>query len=133
MVGHNDGERLAVALFVLIAESHLAVAVGVATGNGNGELAALIRRTGAVVVVLVGNGRNHALYGRLVLCQQDGNSSLIGIVQNTAVGQANGDAAALVQRHLGVGNGIFGVGIGDDYQIAAHDGLTLGIDSSGQI
>ena len=122
---HFDGQRPAVAVRVLIARRGLAVLVGLTAAGGNSELTDLIGLTGGVVIILVCNGNAHARYSALVLDQLHGDGGLVCVVQQAAIGQADGDRIILVECHGGVCYGVLGVGIGDGHKVAAHNGLTL--------
>ena len=120
-----DGQRPAVAVRVLIASSDLAVLVGLTAAGGNGDLTCLVRLIGSIIVILVCNGNAHVRHSGLVLDKLHGHGGLVGVVQQAAIGQADGDAVVLMERHGSIGNRILGVGIGDGHKVAAHNGLTL--------
>ena len=122
---HLDGQRPTVAVRVLIASSDLAVLVGLTAAGGNGDLARGVGLTGGVVIILVCNGNAHARYSALVLDELHGDGGLVCVVQQAAIGQADGDRIILMERHGGVCYGILGVGIGDGHKVATHNGLTL--------
>ena len=120
-----DGQRPAVAVRILIASSDLAVLVGLTAAGGDGDLTCLVRLIGSIIVILVCNGNAHIRHSGLVLDKLHGHGGLVGIVQQAAVRQADGDAVILVERDSGVCHGILGIGIRDGHKVAAHNGLTL--------
>ena len=118
-----DGQGPAVTVCILIATGDLAVLIGLATAGGNGDLARGVGLTGGIVIILVCNGNAHARYSALILDKLHGDGRLVGIVQQAAIRQADGDAVVFAKRHGSVRDGVLGVGIGDSHEIAAHDGL----------
>ena len=120
-----DGQRPAVAVRVLIASSDLAVLVGLTAAGGNGDLTCLVGLACGIVVVLIRDGNTHIRHGGLVLNKLHGHGGLVGVVQQAAIGQADGDAVILVERNGGVCHGIFGIGIRDGHKITAYNGFTL--------
>ena len=77
--------------------------------------------------MLVSHSNEHTLHGALILGEQDSHGSLVGIVQLAGIGQTDGQGIVRMEGHGGIGNGVLGVGICDDHQIAAHNGLTLAV------
>ena len=61
----------------------------------------------------------------LSLDKLHGDSGLVCVVQQTAVRQADGNAAVLVEHNGGICDGILGVGIGDGDEITAYDSFAL--------
>ena len=120
-----DGQRPAVAVRVLIASSDLAVLVGLTAAGGDGDLTCLVGLAGGVVVILIRDRNAHTGNGTLVLDKLHGHGRLVGVVQQAAVRQTDGDAVILVERNCGVCHRIFGVGIGDGHKVAAYNGFTL--------
>ena len=119
-----------VAVIVLPAHSGVAVLIGRAGGAGDGDLAAGIGGVLAVIVVLIRHGDEQSLHSALVLGEQDRDRGLVSIVQNPAVGEADRQGIVFVEGDGSIGNGVLGVGIRDDYQIAAHNGLALAVRGS---
>ena len=122
-----DGQRPAVAVRILIASSDLAVLVGLTAAGGDGDLTCLVGLAGGVVVILIRDSDAHVRHSGLVLDKLHGHGGLVGVVQQAAIGQADGDAVVLMERHGSIGNRILGVGIGDGHKVAAHNGLTLAV------
>ena len=122
-----DGQRPAVAVRVLIASSDLAVLVGLTAAGGDGDLTCLVGLAGGVVVILIRDSDAHVRHSGLVLDKLHGHGRLVGVVQQAAVRQADGDAVILVERNCGVCHRIFGVGIGDGHKITAYNGFTLAV------
>ena len=120
-----DGQRPAVAVRVLIASSDLAVLVGLTAAGRNGDLTCLVGLAGGVVVILIRDSNAHVRHSGLVLDKLHGHGGLVGVVQQAAIGQADGDAVILVERNGGVCHGIFGIGIRDGHKITAYNGFTL--------
>ena len=120
-----DGQRPAIAVRILIASSDLAVLVGLTAAGGDGDLTCLVGLAGGVVVILIRDSDAHVRHSGLVLDKLHGHGGLVGVVQQTAVGQADGDAVVLMERHGGVCHGIFGIGIRDGHKITAYNGFTL--------
>ena len=120
-----DGQRPAVAVRVLIASSDLAVLVGLTAAGGDGDLTCLVGLACGIVIVLIRDGNTHVRHSGLVLDKLHGHGGLVGIVQQAAVRQADGDAVILVERDSGVCHGILGIGIRDGHKVAAHNGFTL--------
>ena len=125
-----DGQRPAVAVRVLIASSDLAVLVGLTAAGGDGDLTCLVGLAGGVVVILIRDSDAHVRHSGLVLDQLHGHGGLVGVVQQAAIGQADGDAVVLMERHGSIGNRILGVGIGDGHKVAAYNDLTLAVRSA---
>ena len=120
-----DGQRPAIAVRILIASSDLAVLVGLTAAGGDGDLTCLVGLAGGVVVILIRDRNAHTGNGTLVLDKLHGHGGLVGVVQQAAVRQADGDAVILVERNCGVCHRIFGVGIRDGHKVAAYNGFTL--------
>ena len=130
---HLDGQRPAAAVRVLIAHRSVAVLIGSPRGTGDRELARLVRLAAAVVGVLVRDRDRQPLYGGLRLRQQDGDGGLVGVVQQAAVRQADGQVLLAAQLHRRAGDRGLAVGVGDDHQIAAHHSFAVLIRSAGSI
>lgn len=130
---HLYGDGKAVSVLILKAHRGVTVAIGLAGGAGDGDLPGLVGHACGVVAVLVGHGNQQVADRGLILHQLHLNRGLVGIVNQTAVGQTDGDTAVLVQRNRSVGNGVLCVGIGNDDQIAAYDCLTVAVSGGGQI
>ena len=86
-----DGQRPAVAVRVLIASSDLAVLVGLTAAGGNGDLTCLVGLAGGVVVILIRDSNAHVRHSGLVLDKLHGHGGLVGVVQQAAIRQADGD------------------------------------------
>ena len=69
----------------------------------------------------------HTGNGGLVLDELHRHGGLVGVVQQAAVGQADGDAVVLMERHGSIGNRILGVGIGDGHEITSYNDFTLAV------
>ena len=122
-----DGQRPAVTVRILIAAGDLAVLVGLTAAGGDGDLTCLVGFVGCVVIVLIRDVNAHVLHSALILDELHGDGGLVCVVQQTAVRQADGNAAVLVECNGGICDGILGVGIGDGHEIAAHNGFTLAV------
>ena len=122
-----DGQRPAVAVRVLIASSDLAVLVGLAASGGDGDLTCLVGLACGIVIVLIRDGNTHIRHSGLVLDKLHDHGRLVCVVQQAAIGQADGDVVVLMERHGSIGNRILGVGIGDGHKVAAYNDLTLAV------
>ena len=129
VVLYSDGQCPAVAVLVLPANGGIAVLIGLAAGAGNSDLPIAVSVTGTVVIVLVSHSNEHTLHGALILGEQDSHGSLVGIVQQAGIGETDGQGIVRMESDNSIGNGVFSVGIRDNYQIAAHNGLALTVRS----
>ena len=124
---HLDSKGMTVAVSVLPAYGSIAIAIGGTGSAGDGNLTGSVGFSGAEIVVAVSDGNAHACHGGLVLHKLNLDGGLVGIVQQAARGQTDGQGLVLMERDRGSGNGIFAIRIGDDHQIAAHNGLALAV------
>ena len=79
--------------------------------------------------MLIRHGDEHIFHGGLIFHQLDGDRGLVGIVQQAGIGQTDGQGIVRMESDNSIGNGVFSVGIRDNYQIAAHNGLALTVRS----
>ena len=124
---HLYGQGPAIPVGVLPAYGALAVLIGGIRSAGDGELTGGIGLAAAKIVVAVHDGNAHARHGGLVLHKLNLDGGLVGIVQQAARGQTDGQGLVLMERDRGPGNGVFAIRVADRHQIPADNGLTLAV------